>query len=542
MAVVGAGLLVTAPAFPLVLAAGCLTARLRAHAPWLLIAAPLPALALAPLVSAAPAVVLQRGLAPIILALDLPGAMLLFAAALLWLGGAFYVRSADRSGEAMSGQFAACWLLTLAGSMGVFIAADLASFFLAYALVSIPAWGLIVYDDTPRSRRAGAVYIAFTVLGETLLMMGFVLLAVPTPGGSLLMRDTLAALSSSPWRGATLALIITGFAMKIGLVPLHMWLPLSYRAAPIPAAAVLSGAGVNAGVIGLIRFLPDGIAPSGWGLALAAAGLFTAFYGVVIGITQAHPKTVLAYSSVSQMGLIATVLGMGVDSGDAQASLATAFYAAQHLLAKGALFLAVGVASVPKVLRVWTVLLPASILALGLAGLPLTGGALAKLALKESLGSGFVSELATLSAAGSTLLMLHFLRRLTSITQYGAPAAPDASVRCWLAMAAISLALPWVLYPLVASGQWLAPGALWSATWPLLGGVVLAILLWRFSQRLPVVPEGDLLAVGRRLAPVAGAWANVLESAECKLRQWPAASLSLAASALILAAAMLAGR
>ena len=82
-------------------------------------------------------------------------------------------------------------------------------------------------------------------------------------------------------------------------------MPLAYTAAPIPAAAVLSGAAVKAGVIGLIRFLPFGAALPGWGEALAWAGFVSAFYGVAIGLTQQDPKTVLAYSSISQMGVIA---------------------------------------------------------------------------------------------------------------------------------------------------------------------------------------------------------------------------------------------
>src|SRR5215470_16478408 len=113
----------------------------------------------------------------------------------------------------------------------------------------------------------------------------------------------------SPWRGAAMTLLILGFGLKIGLVPGHVWMPLAYTAAPIPAAAALSGAAVKAGVIGLIRFLPLGPAMPRWGEALAAAGLFSAFYGVIIGLTQKHPKTVLAYSSISQMGLLAAALG-----------------------------------------------------------------------------------------------------------------------------------------------------------------------------------------------------------------------------------------
>ena len=71
-----------------------------------------------------------------------------------------------------------CWLLTLTGSLGVFIAADLLGFYLVFALASLPAYGLIVHDDDDgAAQRAGGVYMAFTVLGEAFLLLGFVLLA-----------------------------------------------------------------------------------------------------------------------------------------------------------------------------------------------------------------------------------------------------------------------------------------------------------------------------------------------------------------------------
>ena len=167
--------------------------------------------------------------------------------------------------------------------------------------------------------------------------MGFALLAAATPGSSLAIQRAVALLPTSPWRDATLAFLIVGFGLKVGLVPLHVWLPLAYPAAPIPAAAVISGAISKAGVIGLLRFLPLEAALPDWGAALAAVGLVSAFYGVAVGITQANPKTVLAYSSVSQMGFIATVLGMALAAGNDSANVAAAFYAAHHVLAKGAL-------------------------------------------------------------------------------------------------------------------------------------------------------------------------------------------------------------
>jgi formate hydrogenlyase subunit 3/multisubunit Na+/H+ antiporter MnhD subunit len=186
----------------------------------------------------------------------------------------------------------------------------------------------------------------------------------------------------------------------MGLLPLHVWLPLAHPAAPMPASAVLSGVIVKAGVIGLIRFLPVEPALPDWGAVLAAAGLLTAYWGVAIGLTQRNPKTVLAYSTVSQMGLVAAVLGMGLLAGGGAGTAGT-FYAAHHVLAKGALFLAVGVVAATGAGRLWPVLLPAAVLALGFGGLPLTGGYVAKLAVKDTLGEGAVGLLATLAGAAA---------------------------------------------------------------------------------------------------------------------------------------------
>src|SRR5260370_8486480 len=86
----------------------------------------------------------------------------------------------------------------------------------------------------------------------------------------------------------------------------------------------------------------------GAGETLVALGFFSAFYGVAIGITQANPKAVLAYSSVSQMGVIAAVLGVALPAGDQGAAPDTAFYAATPAPAKASLLLAAGVVALPS--------------------------------------------------------------------------------------------------------------------------------------------------------------------------------------------------
>ena len=448
-------------------------------------------------------------------------------------------------GRSVGGSFTVCWLFTLAGSLGIFLAADLVGFLLFYALVSLPAYGLVTYDGTPVARRAGVIYMGFALLGENLLLMSFVLLAFSSPEGSLRIVDVVASIPAAPFRNIILSLLIAAFGMKIALLPMHFWMPLSYTAAPIPAAAVLSGAAVKAGVIGLIRFLPFDMALPGWGEFLAIIGLCGAFFGVAVGITQSDPKTVLAYSSISQMGFLAAVLGMGLSAGDAGAAPIAALYAAHHVLVKGALFLAIGVAAMAGANRLGVVLVPGVIIGLGLAGLPLTGGALAKLAAKAPLGYGFVGILATWSAAGTALLMLHFLHRVASMTnREPGKTAPARLVVTWLVMAFFCVVVPWTAYPIAGLGSLsdaFAPTMILKTLWPVLAGVGLFAALRRWLDQLPSIPGGDIVVLGEGISRTAAAYGAAIAKLDDTLRQWPAACLALLVIVVLLAAAMQAG-
>jgi hydrogenase-4 component B len=507
--------------------------------PVLLALAPAPA-GLASILAAEGTTLSLPRLFAINLVLDWPAEMLLGASALLWAlaGLSAPALLGERPGKA---GFAAWWLLTLTGSMGVFLAADLVTFYLFFTIVSLAAYGLVAHDGHAQAKAAAKVYFAASLLGEAFLLLGFVLLAAAAPQGSLLIADAVRAMAGSPWREVAICSLVLGFGLKMGLVPMHVWLPVAHPAAPAPASAVLSGAIIKAGVIGLLRFLPIGVTPAGWGEVLAVAGFVTAFWGVALGMTQRNPKAVLAYSSVSQMGLVAAVFGMGIMGAMVSTPVAVAYYALHHVLAKGALFLAVGIAAASGRAGRNTVLIPAAVLALGFGGLPLTGGALAKYAIKPELGYGWAGLLGSLSAAGSTLLMIHFLRLLAAYTsQKSAGNAGTAPTAAWLAMAFAAVALPWMLFePVTGSSPAvaLAGGALWSAAWPMALGVVLALAISRIA--LPDIPPGDLLGGMQRLAiPAASGLARAAELLERQTRQWPVASLLLVSSSIGLAVAL----
>ena len=473
--------------------------------------------------------------------LDTPARLLLGTAATLWIASAVYA-SGDREEQQHRDRFSVCWLMSLTGCVGVFMAADMVTFYILLTMLTLGAGGLIIYGDAPRAWTAGAVYVGIGLLAESVLLAAFVLLAVETPSHSLLIRDVVAALPGLPQHELILALLIVGFGIKAGLVPMQFWMPLAYDAAPAPAAAVLSGAVVKASVVGLIRFLPFDTPSHDWGMAMAAVGLFSAFYGVAAGVAQANPKVVLAYSSVSQMGFIVALIGLALAAGDTQSTLPIAFYASHHLLVKGALFLVVGVAALTTSGRLLVQLLPAAIIAIGIAGLPPTGGMLAKVAVKDLFDEPPFAALSALSATATTVLMIHFLRRLAAASTRTLPGrAPTTVVLAWQTTATLAVAIPWVVYVAVPVGDiGELPSTMMDTLWPILLGGLVALGLWWRGNRMPRIERGHVIVATERATRATLACGKLLERTDHAFRQWPLASGLLLVVVLLLSAAILA--
>ncbi len=505
----------------------------RVLAPWA--AAPALVLALGDL--AGPAVPVYTEIPTLLvgirLGLDAPGAAFLLLTALLWLlAGAFAWRyhARDPRGDSFFGFF----VLTLTGNLGLVLAQDLVSFYLFFALMTFSAYGLVIHRRDPTVIRAGRVYLTMAIAGELALLAG-VLGLVVAGGGSVglgsemeavwtgLMAEPATMPPSVPFAspGFLAALLVAGFGVKAGLAPLHIWLPLAHPAAPTAASALLSGVLIKAGLLGWLRVLPTEVAVPGVGECLFVVGAATALYAVVVGLCQDEAKTVLAYSSVSQMGYSAMAAGILVsDPALAPAALAAAvFFALHHGLAKGALFLSVGVGDrlqgpAALVDRRRRLLLLGSLLpALALAGAPFTTGAMVKTVLVNA-GAGLTSvwslalaPLFFVAAAGTTLLMARFL--VTLDRRVRDAGRPDRGVS-----GLGTLWVPWgVLLGLVATGPlWLphayappetagVPSVLYapSAAWlPVLVGVAVAAAVFARPRVLGAlarlrIPPGDIL-------------------------------------------------
>jgi len=243
------------------------------------------------------------------------------------------------------------------------------------------------------------------------------------------------------------------------------------------------------------------------------AGLLAAFGAVAIGLCQSDPKTNLAYSSISQMGLMTTLFGIGLASTEGWETVAPALalYAWNHGLAKGALFLGVGVVLAANRAKGW-VMAGLALPALTIAGAPFTGGAFTKYALKDAAEfapggwTDLILWLMPLSALATSLLLGRFLwisrQRMGSESghaSFGGLAAP------WMVLLGIvALSVPWANahYGLGTPLPPVTLGALFEATWPL---AVAAGILWgtaRFpssTASLPSVPPGDFIVPIERL-------------------------------------------
>jgi formate hydrogenlyase subunit 3/multisubunit Na+/H+ antiporter MnhD subunit len=340
------------------------------------------------------------------LGLDETGRLFLAFTAILWLAAGAYAAQSLRD-QPHAGRFRVHFLLAMAGNLWLIVAQDLVSFYTGFALMGLASYGLVIHHGDRAALRAGRVYLAMTLIGELALFSALVLIAAQT-GTLTPIPEQLRDLPD-----LTIGLLLFGLAIKAGLVPLHVWLPLAHPAAPVPASAVLSGAMIKVALLGWLRFLPVGqVALPEWGMLLLFAGLITLFFAIPIGLVQSDPKVILAYSSVSKMGFLTLILGLILlDPGLAAGGItALVLYAAHHALAKGGLFLGVG-------LRHYGLLQPLvlaglTILALSLAGTPASGGAVAKYGLKPVLLGpdwAWLSAAVTLGAIGTTFLMARFV-------------------------------------------------------------------------------------------------------------------------------------
>ena len=472
--------------FPLLL----VTFAGQRYARWTLLLAPLPALVAAVVLPVGTTVSLPWLLLGVELGLDATGRVFLLFSALLWLLASLYAAGGPTGEHAGAARFRLFFLLAMAGNLGLIVAQDMVSFYLGFTLMGLAAYGLIAHPELQRARIAARRYLVWTIAGELVLFSAVVMLAAQHDGAL-----AFSALKTGPPAGIVVLLLIIGFGIKLALPGLHFWLPQAYAVAPAPAVAVLSGAMIKTGLLGWIRFLPAGDSTlAGWGLALIVVGVTGIFFGALVGLLQRQPRLLLGYSSISKMGVLATGMGATLAWPAAAPALigALALYAAHHALVKGALFLGLGLVERGG-LRPW-VLAGLGLLALSLAGAPLTSGALSKLVLTASLPeeAHYLVNVFAASAFATTLLMARFLFLVWAGRGAARSRYPFESAMAWITLLAAIAVVP---FALAGAGQLSANAAPVSLAALLATLALLAVPRW--LGRLARHKQG---AAGRRFA------------------------------------------
>lgn len=431
-----------------------------------------------------------------------------------------------RDTEKAFGTLSAFLLASYVGNIGVYLAADTVSFYLAFAVMSFSAVGLVVHYRTRDSYRATAIYLIMTVISETALLAGLLLTA---HAGGTMLSDAPDAVLNSEYTGLMLTLFLIGFGVKAGTAPLHIWLPLAHPAAPPAASAILSGAMVKAGMVGFLRFFPletEAAAAADtaatleiFGWVLMALSLLGAFAAALVGVLQTDGKVVLAYSTISQMGFIGALIAAGLlDSSLAEDTVdAAVLYAIHHGLAKGALFLGVPVIKhYGRGLAGVVVTIGMVGAGLAVAGAPITSGGIGKYVSKDAVEGITIAGVGLeyflpLVATGSILLLLRFLWVVLS-EERDPQRSIDGELLAWLGVCLAGIVVPWIIgaqWSPLGLPDWTDPQTLWDSTWPIGLGLAIGGLFWWLSKRgwlprrtrdSPAIPAGDLVAVEESMA------------------------------------------
>lgn len=199
--------------------------------------------------------------------------------------------------------------------IGVLLAQSVAAFFFCWETMSLVSAFLVgAHHERRDVRRALLSYILVSQLGALCIVAGLALLGAHA--GSFRFADIASAAASLPpgLRTAAFTLALIGFGSKAGLVPLHFWLPRAHPVAPANASALLSGVMLNIAVYGLLLsgFVLIAPLPLTAGVVVLVVGLVTALLGALFAAVDTDFKRLLAFSSVENLGIIASALGLGV--------------------------------------------------------------------------------------------------------------------------------------------------------------------------------------------------------------------------------------
>lgn len=413
------------------------------------------------------------------LSFRLDGLSLLFGLLITGIGslvvlyGRFYLANTDPMGRFF------CYLLLFMGAMlGLVLSSNLLLLVLFWELTSLSSFLLIGYWSKQSDARRGA-RMAMTVTGAGGLALLAGVLIIGHIVGSFELNDVFAAgqqIKDHSWYGWALALVLLGVFTKSAQFPFHFWLPHA-MAAPTPVSAYLHSATmVKAGVFLLARLYPALAGTDEWFFWVSLTGLTTLTMAAFIAFFKQDLKGLLAYSTISHLGLVTLLFGLN----SPLAPVAAVFHIMNHAVFKAALFMIAGIIDHEtgsrdlRVLRGLRRTMPITatlglLASAAMAGVPLFNGFLSKeMLFAESLQqtvfggfSGLMPWLVTLAALFSVAYSIRFAMVFFGPQAQNLPKKPhEAPTLMWLPVAIfVALALLVGLLPEQTAGPLLASAA-----------------------------------------------------------------------------------
>jgi NADH-quinone oxidoreductase subunit M len=247
-------------------------------------------------------------------------------------------------------------LLTLLfiGLVGVFITSNLMLFYFCWELMLVPAYFIIGGWGYREPYRAAFKFFIFTHAGAVFVLLGIGAIFMVTGSLDMFQAQT-ALMTAHPDLIKWILLSLTaGFAVKMAVVPVHMWLPDAHSEAPAPMSALLSGVIIGAGAYAIFRVSLGTVFPAimatDFGVqflhGLAVFGVISAFFGSLIALVENDIKRLIAYSSISHMGYVLfglSLLFSGKPPQLVQVVVAgTVLHLVNHAVSKGLFFLSAG--------------------------------------------------------------------------------------------------------------------------------------------------------------------------------------------------------
>ncbi|QLH79306.1 monovalent cation/H+ antiporter subunit D family protein [Halosimplex rubrum] len=262
--------------------------------------------------------------------------------AVVSLGVLAYARTAGPR----SNPFYATYLLLVGGLTGMSITGDVFNMYVFLEITGLTAYALVASGEGGRSALAALKYLLVGTVGASLFLLGIGYAYVAT--GTLNMVDLSAQLAevgyTDPLVQAAFGLLVVGLFVKVAVFPVHTWQPTAYAGAPDSVSAFISALVSTVAAYALIRivftvFTVDFLAANGVArTVLVAAAVVSIVVGSVLAVTQTEIKRMLAYSSVSQFGLVLAAIAVA----NTTALTGAAIHLVGHAIMKGGLFLTSG--------------------------------------------------------------------------------------------------------------------------------------------------------------------------------------------------------